>query len=374
MPELLLLLISGVVTLNYLFFLSKIYKGLKKDADFETSSADEHSVSVIIPFRNEAEILEECVRSMLEQDYPADKTEFLFIDDNSTDDSISILERYIDSRIRFLRTENGSEGKKKAIETAVKQAKGEIIFSTDADCIHNKEWIRRMTSWFSHDTGFVAGFVKFGDGKSLLSRVQDTEFASLMITAAGLIRAGEPIICSAANIAYRKEAFNLVGGFSDNIHLTSGDDEFLMRKIGQAGYKVKLCHDPETVVFTKPALSLKEFIRQRQRWASKGLHYESRSLILKLVLIFLFYFLILLLPLISILSGNMILLITAAGMYLIKIAAESVVLNAGRRIYPLNSGAGLILLTEILHVPYIVFSSVSGAIGNYRWKDRKFRR
>lgn len=375
MPELLLIIVSGMVTVNYLVFLSRIYTGLNRSAKSEVlPESVKYQVSVIIPFRNEAGILDECIMSMLGQDYPEDKTEFIFIDDNSTDGSSAVFEKYKDSRIRLIRVNDGAEGKKHAIEAAVKVAVGEIILSTDADCTHSREWIRKMAASFDHDTGFVAGLVKFEEGKTLLNRVQDTEFASLMITAAGLIRAGEPIICSAANIAYRKDAFNAVGGLSDNIHLKSGDDEFLMRKINRAGYKVSLCHDPETIVFTKPASNLREFLRQRQRWASKGLHYESGSLILKLILIFLFYFLILLLPVLSILTGDINLLTAAAVMYLIKIAAESVVLNKGKNIYPLKAGAGLILFTEILHVPYIVFSSLSGALGNYRWKDRTIKR
>ncbi len=79
--------------------------------------------------------------------------------------------------------------------------------------------------------------------------MQRLEFAGLVIAGAGLIGSGNPIICNAANIAYRKKAFEDVGGFDYQMRLSSGDDELLMQKIHRdSDYKIKFALDRNAIV------------------------------------------------------------------------------------------------------------------------------
>ncbi len=52
------------------------------------------TVSIICPLFNEEKFIERCIQSILEQDYPQDKLEVLFIDGRSTDHTADIVRKY----------------------------------------------------------------------------------------------------------------------------------------------------------------------------------------------------------------------------------------------------------------------------------------
>jgi len=263
--------------------------------------------------------------------------------------------------------------KKRAVLFGMSHATGEIIITTDADCTHTSGWISAMIARFDQKTAMVSGPVLFDHGDGLFGKMQTLEFAGLVLSGAGLIGNGTPVICNAANLAYRKRVFDEVGGFNDMMHVSSGDDELLMQKIAAQGkYDIRFCTASEAVVRTRPNENLKAFYRQRKRWASKSLHYQDKGLILQLALIFMFYVSLVLLPF-GMLTQRVWLY---AGMYAIagKWLMEYLVLRHGiPLLYPRLDFVAF-FFAQIVHIPYIIISAVSGALGNYQWKERQVKR
>ncbi|MBK6914357.1 MAG: glycosyltransferase [Ignavibacteriales bacterium] len=209
-------------------------KNLKScDVDFMS----EDFVTVIIPFRNETENILRSLKSIEAQNYPKEKYEVLFVNDFSQDDSLQkISDCKKSDNIKILSVPSDysmNAHKKRAIRFGIQNAKGKIIITTDADCNHNVDWLKSLLACMKDDVGFVSGPVEFYSNESFFSKLQKIEFAGLVITGAGLIGSGKPIICNAANIAYRKNAFDKVNGFNDQMNLSSGDDELLMQKYGK---------------------------------------------------------------------------------------------------------------------------------------------
>lgn len=96
-------------------------------------------LSVIIPARNEEEVIERCVRSILASTYP--ELEILVVDDRSTDGTAQVVERLAreDGRVRLVRGEplpEGWFGKPWACVQGYRAASGELLCFTDADTIH----------------------------------------------------------------------------------------------------------------------------------------------------------------------------------------------------------------------------------------------
>ena len=60
--------------------------------------ADEIIVSVVMPVYNEEKYIEKCIDSLLLQDYPIEKMEWIFVDGGSKDQTVEILEKY---QLRF---------------------------------------------------------------------------------------------------------------------------------------------------------------------------------------------------------------------------------------------------------------------------------
>ena len=96
-----------------------------------------------------------------------------------------------------------------------------------------------------------------------------------------------PLMCSGANLLFRKSAWQEVGGYSEHIAQQSGDDVLLMQAIWLKNPEsVKAQFHPDAVVYTEAPQSWREFLHQRKRWASKAAHImHYKKLILSFLMI-----------------------------------------------------------------------------------------
>ena len=362
----------------YLFFLFGISRGLKIVSNKEILHDNSEIISVIVPFRNEEQNILTCLKSISSQSISNNRYEIILVDDNSTDDSFKILDHSNKpSNVVLLRSPVKSEDrahKKIALQYAIKKAKGEIIITTDADCTHNSAWLETMIKRFDEKTAFVSGPVQFISDGSVFSEIQKLEFSSLILVGAGLIGKKSPIICNAANLGFRKSVFNEVGGYDDNLLLTSGDDEFLMQKIARTtNYDIKFCFNKAAISFTHPNKDLNQFYQQRKRWASKGFHYVDKFIVMKLILIFLFYLGLPTQIILGIFVDN-IFYVSAILSILLKFISEyKIVQIDSKRLFPKTKSI-YFLIAQLFHIPYIVISGISGIFGNYEWKGRAIKR
>ena len=373
-----LLIVFTLLLLFYLFFILRIKIGLSKLKECNSTFDETSYISIIIPFRNESAAILENLESLIQQNYPVDKFEVIYVNDHSTDDTLVKLKNAISTENIFIYSldESGlsKAHKKRAIEFGIKKAKRDIIFFTDADTVCNPEWIKSMMSCFDEKTAFVAGPVQFTNSKTFFEEIQQLEFAGLILSSAGLIGANKPMICSSANLAFRKKVFIEVGGYDDLMNLSSGDDELLMQKIAcDTEYKIRFCFDKTALVSTTANKSLTEFAQQRKRWASKGLFYKNKFITIQLILIFLFY-LGLIIQLVMGVTINNYFIFSFVISLIIKMGVEFTVLKKGIGILLNEIKLKIFFATELIHVPYIIYSSIAGAFGKFTWKERELKR
>ncbi|MCL5031507.1 MAG: glycosyltransferase [Bacteroidetes bacterium] len=373
-----LILIPIFLLLYYLYFLSAILKGLNKLSYSPSNKLPGEFISIIIPFRNESDNILMNLESIEKQNYPKDKFEVIYVNDSSEDDSLEkLLYANKSSNVKVISVPDeflSNAHKKRAIRYGIENSLGEIIVTTDADCTHNSNWLRSLVGTFDEETGFVSGPVEFMENDSLFSKLQKLEFAGLVFTGAGLIGNDRPTICNAANIAYRKSIYDKVNGFDDHLNLSSGDDELLMQKIWkETDYKIKFCLNRDAIVLTDANESVKRFYDQRKRWASKGLFYADKLLVVKLILVFLFYLNLVILPAAAVLiSINLFSLFLLS--FMLKIIFEYKILIKGTELLYGKDLLKYLILAEIFQIPYIVIAGISGLFGNFRWKGRKVKR
>ena len=335
-------------------------------------------VSVIVPFRNESENILTCLSSVACQDLSKDKYEVIFVNDFSDDDSFEkITGARKPANIKVLSIPVSypvNRFKKRAVRYGIENAFGNIIVTTDADCAHNTRWLSTILKCFDEDTGFVSGPVAFTEGRTLFDKFQMLEFTGLVLTGAGLIGINQPAICNAANIAYRKKAFIQVNGFDTKTELSSGDDELLMQKIGkETNFKIKFCMNKDAVVTTQPNRTINQFYGQRKRWASKGLFYANKMLVLKLILIFLFYLSLPVQLTLSIIFPEMF-----SAVFILSIALKFIfeykIIKKGKGFLFEGRLLNFFPLAEFIQIPYIIIAGISGVFGNFAWKGRKVKR
>lgn len=177
-------------------------------------------ISVIMPVKNAMPYLEECLDSILNQNYT--HWELIAVNDHSTDESSRILVKYAEKDHRISVFQNKGNGIIDALQTAYKNAKGDYITRMDADDLMpvNKletmlnelqkydKWtlVTGYVSYFS-DQGVKEGFKKY---EQWLNSLIDKNLHHQEIYK-------ECVIPSPCWLTTR-EAFEKAGGFNHNIY------------------------------------------------------------------------------------------------------------------------------------------------------------
>jgi cellulose synthase/poly-beta-1,6-N-acetylglucosamine synthase-like glycosyltransferase len=374
----LLTLFILILAAHYFLFLNSIKNGLDKLNPVRNNSIIQKTITIIIVFRNEGHNILNLINSLNKLEYDQYKLEIIFVDDHSTDQSVSIIKENIELKkykiIELNRVENSTSYKKHAITQAINSSSGEIILMTDADCIVPPKWIKSTLSVFNDETAIVSGPVTFIEETTFFEKFQKLEFAGLNLVGAGLIGIKRPKIASAANFAIRKKVFFEINGYKGIDGLASGDDELLMQKVDKnTDYRIIYNKSVDAVVKTKGNSTFNEFSQQRIRWASKGLFYNDRKFILQLILIALFYISLPLLLLLGIIDSILYFLVFIFA-FIIKMLPEYLVLRYGKKFLFDKSLLKLFLPAQFIQIPYIIFASIMGNFGNYYWKGRKIKR
>lgn len=371
--KIILLTLSGFYFLFVFFLMIGIFR-LKK-----ISNKNNLKASVIIPFRNERKNIWKCIESVLNQTLEKERFEIILVDDHSDDNYLEEIQDLLNLPEISLIKNDESYGKKNAIAKGISISKNEIIVTTDADCVHQKNWLSSLINSFDEKTGFVAGKVVYHNCKNLFEELQKIEFASLVSIGASMIGNGIPLLANGASCAYRKDLFIKVGGFGDNLKLASGDEEFLMQKVHfETEYKVKFCAFEESTTFTEPINSIMNFINQRKRWVSKVPFYRNKILLPVLVMLYLFYLVFVFMIPISLVCHDISDLLMK--IFITKNFVDFIYMFSGYRLLGINNKNELVKLillfpiAEFFHLFYILFEPILSFVNGFTWKGRVYKK
>lgn len=332
-------------------------------------------VSVIIAARNEEKNIGKLLRSLQQQDYPTELLEIIVVDDHSTDATAEIVKHFPGTILLQLKEDALNSYKKKAIETGINLASGELIVTTDADCITGKDWIRTIVA-FRQETEavFIAAPVAFSNAakKNVLYQFQVLDFLVLQGITGAAVYKQMLSMCNGANLAYTKQAFTAVNGFSGIDHIASGDDMLLMHKISkQFPGKIQYLKSKEAIVYTETEKTWKSFFNQRIRWASKADQYDDKRIFYVLLLVYLFNlsFLVLLI------AGfwNYSYWFALAALWLGKTIIEFPFVNSVASFFNRQPLMKYFFFLQPLHIFYTIIAGWLGKFGKYEWKGRNVR-
>jgi cellulose synthase/poly-beta-1,6-N-acetylglucosamine synthase-like glycosyltransferase len=374
------LLFLGAANGIYGILNAQLLRGLKNLAKPKKPAPEQlPTVTLLIAARNEELRIRKVLECLEVQDYPQDKLEIVVVDDRSEDGTAGILAEYaakLPGRFHFLsltETASGFSPKKYALSQGLRLAKGEIIVTTDADCIMSPAWISTLVKEFSPGTGLVSGLTTYYDsGTGMGQGVQDLEFFSYAVVAAALIGLKFPVNGNANNLAYRREVYDEVAGFASHGGIVSGDDDFLIQSIHKGGkWEIRYAVSRDSQVQTEPPVDLRQFWEQRKRWASKCSLYEPKQTAF-LACIFAYYAAI---P-ICLIGGlfQPIWLYAGLASWFIKTGADWVVMRRAAALFAKRPLMRWFVPTALLHIPLILAAVVAGSFGEFTWKGQKHRR
>ena len=370
-------LVSALLTGLYLFVLAYLIIGwarLKKP--IINNATPSTKVTVMIAARNEEERISYTIDDLLAQDYPKHLTEIIMVDDHSTDKTAQIIRSYEDRGIKLLQLNEDkplNSYKKKAIARAIDLSTGTLMVATDADCRMGPKWLSTIVDYYeTNNPVMISSPVAYFEERSLFEYLQTLEFSYLIGIGAAFIGNGRASNCNGANLAYRKDVFYEVGGFKGIDDLASGDDELLLQKVavvypGRIGF----LKSNDAVVYTHAKHTLKEFLQQRRRWASKSTRYKDKKVVALAVCIWLFNLSLLVNGVLG--FYDIYFFKVFAMQFLVKGIFEMVFLLPITSFLKRTKLVGLLPLLSPLHIIYFVYIGLLGNTGKYVWKDRIVR-
>jgi GT2 family glycosyltransferase len=226
------------------------------------------SVSVIVPVYNAVRALPRLAASLWAQDYPRDRTEIIFVDNNSTDGSGALVRRLPDV-IGLSQTTYQGPGATR--NTGIEKASGEVLAFIDADCWAHPNWLSAGVRMLV-DRGLdrVAGHVEFV--LSPYPNVYEIFDAAINFRQTDFVSGGW---CGTGNLFTPRKLFNEIGTFDPPL-ISCEDTEFGVRA-SRAGKSLGFA--PEAVVYHRARTSLgslvKKWIRTEygaaQVWKRHGL-------------------------------------------------------------------------------------------------------
>lgn len=346
-------------------------------------------ITVIIPARNEAGNIEVCLNSLVKQAYPQHLFEVIVVDDFSEDRTAAVVKQFAASGIKllslkdFIEADETQSYKKKAIEIAIQHTTGELIVTTDADCILPENWLQTIAAFYEEkQPQFIAMPVLIAPVKNFIETFQSLDFMTLQGITGASVHKKFHSMCNGANLAYTKKAFETVNGFAGIDNIASGDDMLLMHKIyKQYPGAVLFLKSKEVIVKTQPVHTVAAFFNQRIRWASKADKYDDKRIFGVLLLVYLFNVVMLSLPVIALFKNiqcamfNTHCSIWALWLLLLilKTAVEIFFLLPVAKFFNAQKMLWWFPVMQPFHILYTVIAGWLGKFGSYKWKGRNVK-
>ncbi len=335
-----------------------------------------HKISVIIPARNEANNILYLLDSLKNQSFDKHFFEIIIIDDNSEDNTISIIQNYQKQSILNIKILKANKNfdyspKKSALTLGIAHAQGTLIVTTDADCVAKEKWLETIWDFYQQtDAKFISSPVTFETNQSFFSHFQVIDFASLVVSGGISLSLNVPNMANGANIAYPKDIFEKLEGYQNTPKIASGDDEFLLQKIAQKyPSEIYFLKDKEVIITTKPCESWQQFYKQRKRWASKWKYYQDWKTKLLAVFIFLVN---MNLPLsVLLFFSNYLSFDYFISILTLKIIPEFIFLWICLLFFDHKKSIFYIFLVQMIYPFYVILFALAGFGKNYEWKGRK---
>ena len=250
---------------------------LRRSGEVNLNTPSSEFISIVVSARNEEKNIKEFLHEIIKQNYPTENFELIFIDDFSDDATFEVAEAILkSSSLNYqLIKQTEHRGKKQSLALAIEKSRGTIIITTDADVSYrNTKWLSTLSGYFKKfDPNLLIMPVDFETQNGMLTTFQILENFALTAITAGYAGIQKPFMCNGANLAFKKSAYTAIKGYKSHLHISSGDDVFLLedlKKLAPASVHYFISRD--LIVKTKAQTVFSNFFSQRIRWAYKAKH------------------------------------------------------------------------------------------------------
>jgi len=214
-------------------------------------------ISIIICIYNGEKTLGSTIDSVLNQNYPKDKYEIIFVDDGSKDNSASLCYKALENNengyplITYVLQENG--GLSTARNTGIRLATGQVIAFIDQDAVATKNWVLNIAK------NFMSKSVPQILGGPVLLLNKDSKFASLLYDSIFTHYMKNKHTVIGTNMAFSKELLDGEAPFHPYL-ACRGDETYIFSKLR---HQVIPEQDPSVEVYHETPETLKSWLKTR---------------------------------------------------------------------------------------------------------------
>ena len=258
-------LVLGFMRLAFMYFLMVKEKRAERLRHYPTlTKGNAPRVSIIVPAYNEEVNCVRTVATLLKEDYPS--FNIIFVDDGSKDHTLQRMHEAYDGNDKVIILGKANGGKASALNYGIEHTDAEYLVCIDADTQLRPDAVSKLMQHFlldtSHRIGAVAGNVKVGNQRNMLTRWQAIEYT----TSQNFDRMAYSYINAITVVpgaigAFRKEAIVSAGGLTTD---TLAEDCDLTMRINEAGYVIE--NEGRAVAMTEAPENVRQFVKQRVRW------------------------------------------------------------------------------------------------------------
>lgn len=351
---------SLLICILYFILISIFFIGWKRTSAFVLTENDECDllISVIVPCRDEEKYIRSLISSLKRQTYK--NYELILVNDHSHDATRNYIEAAQTELQNILLIDAVGLGKKNALREGIHASKGNLIVTTDTDCIHSPQWLQTIAAFQSqYLSDLIICPVMFSVNNPLISNIQKLEFVSLVAAGAGAAGVKMPILCNGANLAFTRDIWMKCQA---TLHEEeqSGDDIFLLESIKKQGGVIRFLKSTNAFALTKPADSINTFFKQRRRWTSKAPVYTDWQIIFTACVVLAINFLAILLLCFT--AFNVDYLIPFFCLFSLKYLFDSLFLISVKRFFQLQHVWLCSLILSAVYPLYIVIVALSTLI------------
>lgn len=221
----------------------------------DTSS---HRLSFLICTYNSQTHIAEVLDSIIAQNYPPEKTEIIIIDDNSSDQTLKIINKYQNGKYKIKvisKKKHHLRGAALSSNLGIKIAKGDLLCFVDSDAVLTKNWIKNVLPKFNNpEVGIVAGVIRTANPENLWASFAGKELEDRY----DRLTNHEVGHVSTCNTVYRKEVFEKVGLLNEKLYY--GYDVDISYRARSEGYRILVLKSIFCRHYWKD--SLKGYLRQ----------------------------------------------------------------------------------------------------------------
>ncbi|MBE6583912.1 MAG: glycosyltransferase family 2 protein [Ruminococcaceae bacterium] len=206
--------------------------------------SSEITVSVIVPIYNEEKHIDGLISSLAGQSFPKEKSEWIFLDGMSTDNTVEIINNYIEGgEYPIVLLPNEKRKAPYALNLGIEAAKGSYIIRLDAHADYYPDYIEKCVYYLENTDADNVGGMAETSAEGLIglsiSKMLSTKFGvggSDFRTGNGN-RYADTVPFG----AFRREVFDRVGLF--NTELIRSEDNDMNARIRESGGKIWLAED-----------------------------------------------------------------------------------------------------------------------------------